>query len=82
MEPELPNEHDRPRGGIDDLAGVTLSFDGDLVVARKQAGVAGDRGQEVVQVVRDRPQRERIVRLSDCEQMGHVECFGRTRPRL
>ena len=23
-----------------------------------------------------------IVRLADCEQMGHVECFGRTRPRL
>jgi hypothetical protein len=32
--------------------------------------------------VRDRAQRRRIVRLSDCEEMSHVECFGRTRPRL
>lgn len=82
MEPELPHEHDRTRGGIDDLARVALSFDGDLVVGREQTAVAGDRRQEVVQVVRDRPQRERIVRFSDCEEMGHVECVGRTRPRL
>ena len=82
MKLELPYERDGTRGRIDDLARVALSFDGDVVVGREQAAVAGDRRQQVVQVVRDRAERRRVVRLSDCEQMSHVECFGRMLPRL
>jgi hypothetical protein len=82
VELELPHERDGARGGIDDLTRVALSFDRDVVVRREQAAVAGDRRQQVVQVVRDRAERGPVVRLSDCEEMSHLECFGRRRPRL
>ena len=78
----MPDERHGARGGVDDLARVALGVDRDGRIRREKAPVAGDRGQQVVQVMRDRAERGWVLRRADCEEMCHVECFGRTRPAL
>ena len=82
MKLQLPDERHGTRRSVDDLACIALGVDRDGRIRREQAPVAGDRGQQVVQVVRDRAERGWVVRLTDCEELCHVECFGRTRPAL
>lgn len=67
---------------IDDLGCVAL-YGGRCVVGRNEkARVARDRGEEVVQVVRDRVQVGTVFVLPQGKQVSHVECFGRKRLRL
>ena len=67
---------------VGDLAGVALHLGGRVLVRDDEARVAGDRSEEVVQVMRNRTDIGPVLRLLQVEEMRHGYFFGRKRGPL
>ncbi len=74
---ELPDELGGSRRRVGDLAGVALHFRRRILVRCEEAGVAGDRGEEVVQVVRNRIEVCSTFALPQGKEMCHGWSFGK-----
>ena len=74
---QLAHELGGTAGRIRDLAGVAPHFRRCILVRGDEARIAGDRGEEVVQVVRDRVEVCSTFSLPQGKEMCHDRSFGR-----
>ena len=74
---ELPHKLGGTARRIGDLAGVAPHFRRRILVRVEEARIAGDRGEEVVQVVRDRVEVCSTFSLPQGKEMCHGWSFGR-----